>query len=184
MFDSIRSTHPEFQKRWLLHSIEQPHLTPTGFQLEISPSKNPPRTGGKLTGYVLYPEKYRTSIIGGKGHEFFVDGRNYTNNGSVYDIIEKRPDTEPGAWRIELSPETQNLVDHFLVVMHPESSNTPDSFLYIEPAMRPGFYGCTVHGKVGTRTWWFRSDASEVTVEEAGAKIIAIKLPAGTASDD
>ena len=129
VFDSIRSTHAEFQKRWLLHSIEQPHLTPTGFQLEISPSKNPPRTGGKLTGYVLYPEKYRTSIIGGKGHEFFVDGRNYTNNGSIYDIIEKRPDTEPGAWRIEISPDTQNLADHFLVVMHPESSNTPDSFL-------------------------------------------------------
>ncbi len=50
--------------------------------------------------------------------------------------------------------------------------------------MRPGFYGCAVHGKDGTRTWWFRSDASEATVEEAGAEIIAIKLPADTASND
>ena len=182
VFDSVTSTRREFQKRWLLHSIEQPQLTRSGFKLKISPSRNPLRTGGKLTGYVIQPAKYSTSIIGGKGYEFFVDGRNYTNNDSVYDIIEKRPDTEPGAWRIELSPDTQNLVDHFLVVMHPEPSNTSASYLQVEPAIRSGFYGCTVHGKDGARTWWFRKDAGEIKIEKTGEEIIDVSISAITTS--
>jgi hypothetical protein len=184
VFDSITSTRPGFQKRWLLHSIEQPLLTPTGFQLAVSPDGNPLHTGGKLTAYVIEPDKYRTAVIGGKGHEFFVDNWNYTDNGGIYDDISKKPAAEPGAWRIELSPDTPNLSDHFLVVMHPESSKAPAGDLRIEPATRPGFYGCTVRGKDGTRTWWFRSDASAISVETAGAGTISIEAPADTVSND
>jgi hypothetical protein len=184
VFDSIKSTQPEFKKRWLLHSIERPQKTPYGFELQISPNIKPLRTGGKLSGHVIYPADYSTSIIGGEDYEFFVDKKNYTNNGRIYEVIDKKSAAEPGAWRIEISPDIQNLTDRFLVAMHPESSGTPTNYIHIEPALKPGFYGAIVNGMSETITWWFRSDASEVVVEQDGERILTIKPPASTAVSD
>ncbi len=47
----------------------------------------------------LLPQKSTTTLIGGEGYEFWVDGKNYppdTSEGGEY---------HPGAWRIEVEPE-------------------------------------------------------------------------------
>ncbi len=119
VFDRVVATRPEFRKRWLLHSLEEPLLQPDGFIVEQQPGKGEARAGGRLTAQVLLPERHLLKLAGGDGHEFEVDGRNYDENGSLQAWLKRRPEREAGAWRVELSPQAEQMEDLFLVALVP-----------------------------------------------------------------
>jgi len=108
VYDVVRAAKAGFQKRWLLHGVAEPEVaggvttwlrTDDGFN-------------GKLVNHTLLPEDDNRAItkIGGRGKEFWVEGKNYPV--SPGDLSR-----EAGAWRIELSPVAPAVEDRFLNVM-------------------------------------------------------------------
>lgn len=117
--DTLEATRAEFTKRWLLHSAEAPRIDGRRFVIERAPVM---QVAGlpRLEGEVLYPRDARIVPIGGKGFEFFVDGLNFDENGTLAANIARGPsDLDPGAWRLEISPAAPALEDRFLVVLRP-----------------------------------------------------------------
>ena len=106
VFDQVTSTKASFRKRWLLHTLEAPQVTAHGFSVSVLAQDRPGHAGGELEGKVLLPKGALIEAIGGPGFEFFVDGKNYDENGKLKDMIKKLGPNrgEPGAWRIEVSP--------------------------------------------------------------------------------
>jgi hypothetical protein len=109
VYDKITSTDASFRKSWLLHSINEPTVNNDITTI----TRTEDGYNGKLVNHTILPEadNIETVKIGGSGHEFWVDGKNYPNpprKGTHY---------EPGAWRIELSPKKPAAIDHFLNVM-------------------------------------------------------------------
>ena len=166
VFDVVEATEASFRKRWLLHSIDEPQLTPEGFRVSVSPQKRPGRAGGNLEAKVLLPSEAAVNVVGGPGLEFFVDDRNYDENGTLWETVKKRPAPapEPGAWRVEVSPSGDTREDRFLVVLLPTG-----------PGVRPehavrlledgGRVGCEIVGPKRTTRWWFDASVNGPTVE-------------------
>jgi hypothetical protein len=92
VFDQVTSSNAAFRKRWLLHTIAAPTLVDGGFSVTVAPQERPGHGGGRLTGKVLLPKEAVINAIGGRGLEFFVDDRNYDENGALSERIHK-----PGA---------------------------------------------------------------------------------------
>ena len=108
IFDRVESTKPEFEKRFLLHTVNKP--TVNG-QITVAENK-----GGRLSCLTLYPEDANIQLIGGPGKEAWVNGLNYPVDVESF----KRPNLkpiEPGSWRLEVSPKTQQFKDYFLHVL-------------------------------------------------------------------
>jgi VanZ family protein len=123
--DTLESTRAEFAKRWLLHSAEAPRIDGRRFVIERAPVM---QVAGlpRLEGEVLLPRDARIVPIGGKGFEFFVDDRNYDENGTLAANIARGPaDLDPGAWRLEIAPAAPALEDRFLVVLRPGLGTLP-----------------------------------------------------------
>jgi len=99
IFDRVTSTKPEFTKRWLLHTVEQPAVT--GKQVTVTEGD------GKLFSQTLLPEDARIQLVGGPGKDFWVDGKNYPPP-------QPGRAEEPGAWRVEVYPGAPRAEDHFL----------------------------------------------------------------------
>jgi VanZ family protein len=121
VYDDVESSNAAFRKRWLLHSIDRPEILGNRFTMRVPREDAPGRGGGRLDGHVILPESHLLTAIGGPGFEFYVDGRNYDEEGKLK-IPPRRPGAagpEPGAWRIELSPQREALSDRFLVVLLP-----------------------------------------------------------------
>jgi VanZ family protein len=121
VYDDVEATDAAFRKRWLLHAIDRPEIAGNRFTIRVPAGEGPGRGGGRLDGHVVLPESPLLTAIGGPGFEFFVDGRNYDEEGKLK-IPPRRPGgagPEPGAWRIELSPQREALSDRFLVVLLP-----------------------------------------------------------------
>jgi VanZ family protein len=158
VYDDVLATRAEFRKRWLLHSVREPRLTPVGFIVSMPPQPPLERAGGELEGHVLLPRRAQLNPIGGPGMEFFVDGRNFDDGGKVAERLahrEKSPARpEPGAWRIELSPESDALGDQFLVVMTVGAHGAirPHRVSRVE---RGAQVGVEVIGPTRTTRWWF-----------------------------
>jgi len=113
IFDRVESTRPEFEKKFLLHTVNEPLI-----KGKFSIVEN---NGGKLTCLTLLPESARIELIGGEGKEAWVDGKNYP--------FESRRNTRPlkefGMWRLEVSPVTKQTVDYFLHVLFIDDTGAP-----------------------------------------------------------
>ncbi len=107
VFDRVHSTKPEFKKKWLLHSIQEPEVT----DRSVTVVRDEPPYGGKLFVESLLPARATITKVGGPGKEFWVEslGRNFP--------VQKPPPAEPGAWRIEVSPVEPAAADRFLHVL-------------------------------------------------------------------
>ena len=122
LFDRVESTRATFKKTWLLHSVNQPSCD--GSMVEL-------RNGeGKLWCLRLWPEAAQVRTIGGPGHEFEVNGKNFPS---------EKGNDESGAWRVEVSPATPALRDYFLHVIStsepPQADCTDDGdFMVISVA--------------------------------------------------
>ncbi|MBN1670110.1 MAG: heparinase II/III family protein [Kiritimatiellae bacterium] len=106
VFDRVQAARPEYTKKWLLHTVDKPEQVVPGAWCA---------TEGAGTLYVrmLEPQGGQVSLVGGPGHEFEVNGRNYP-------LSSKLPDGNvPGAWRIEVEPPKPAERDLFLNVLMP-----------------------------------------------------------------
>ncbi len=112
VFDKVISVNPEFEKFWLLHSIEEPVID--GNEVIITRTTDGDR--GKLVNTVLLPEADNTRLkpVGGPGKEFWVFGTNYENH--LRQSLDESTHEHSG-WRIELSPEKPAREDYFLNIM-------------------------------------------------------------------
>lgn len=117
VYDKIVSNDKSFKKYWLLHSIEEPKVENDTFEVKRTLNGD----SGKLITSTLLPanEDREISIVGGKGKEFWVFGKNYPNEPT------RRPDiaNERGAWRVEISPKTEKETDYFLNVIQVTDNN-------------------------------------------------------------
>jgi hypothetical protein len=165
-FDSVVATEPSFRKRWLLHSIGEPRITPEGFRVHIPPGSRPGRSGGNLEAKVLLPRDASINLVGGRGLEFFVDDRNYDENGKVWKEVKNRPRPapEPGEWRVEVSPYRDARDDTFLVVLLPTALGVKPEHRVrlLEDGVR---VGCEIVGPERTTRWWFDPAVSGPIVE-------------------
>ena len=118
VFDNITSSNKSFDKKWLLHSIEEPDIK--GNTTVISRTED--GYDGKLVNKTFLPAQFKIEKIGGEGKEAMVSGVNYpnTDKGSA--------NSEQGKWRIELSPKAESLNDTFLNAMYvtDHSKNLPE----------------------------------------------------------
>lgn len=105
VFDRVESVKAEFQKRFLLHSVNEPMVLEN-----ISVTEN---QGGRLTSLTLLPEKAKLELVGGPGREAWVDGRNFPWD----DTARVREGRELAMWRLEVSPSRARTCDYFLHVL-------------------------------------------------------------------
>jgi hypothetical protein len=93
-------------------------------------------------------------IVGGDNAAFLVDGNNFDKEATLKKRTTKRGKIEPGAWRIEISPENDRADAVFLIVMLPtnRSSLPTHQIRLMEEA---GRIGCEITGPKRTTRWWF-----------------------------
>ena len=166
VFDQVTATDAAFRKRWLLHTIDAPRIDGESFSVSVAPGTGPGRSGGHLEGKVLLPKAAEINAIGGRGLEFFVDNKNYDENGTLQEYIRKLgPDRgEPGAWRIEVSPPRDSADDLFLVVLLPATGTEGPTHRVrlLESGTR---VGCEIVGPKRTTRWWFDPGRSGTEIE-------------------
>ena len=166
VFDQVTATKGSFRKRWLLHTIDEPTVSPGGFSVTVAPQDRPGHGGGRLDGKVLLPRDAVINPIGGRGFEFFVDDRNYDENGALREAIGKLGpnNREPGDWRIEVSPPRDAREDMFLVVLLPIAggAHAVHRVKLLESGKR---VGCEIVGPNRTTRWWFEPGRNGAEIE-------------------
>lgn len=114
VIDNVSSSDANYKKYFLIHTVEKP--TYSGNVATIR--RTTKGRNGKLINTTLTP-KIKTEIIGGKGNEFNVFGKNFPSefsnnaewNSKVWD------DAEPGTWRVQISPKNAQKTDTIINVM-------------------------------------------------------------------
>ena len=172
VFDQVIATQASFRKRWLLHTQNEPTVAPGGFSVAVAPQERPGHGGGSLEGKVLLPKDALINTLGGRGFEFFVDDRNYDENGTLHDATRMGRDVEPGAWRIEVSPPGDATEDEFLVVLLPRGAGNAPPVPQVRLLESGKRVGCEIVGPTRTTRWWFEPghDKAEIEVENGVAR--------------
>jgi VanZ family protein len=149
VYDDITKTDPTFTSRWLIHFQAEPMLTGLDrFLVSLPADDKSGKPGGILEGRVLLPQQAQITTVGGKGKEFWVDGRNYDDGGRIYKQLRgrRKKQAEAGKWRIEISPGVQAVQeDRFLVALAPKRdwSTPPPS---VQCSRESGLTKCLVSG--------------------------------------
>ena len=138
VFDRVNALDPSYRKAWLLHSVGRPQVSGKIIRAQVPghvedfdgdtvkitweggiiPPPDP-KDPGRLFVKTFLPSEHYIRRIGGKGHEFWVAGKNrpvlrYTGclkPGTRHPI-------EAGNWRIEVSPSRPAKFDNFLHLIH------------------------------------------------------------------
>ncbi len=165
VFDQVIATTASFRKTWLLHTINEPVLSADGFRVAIEAGGGRGRAGGILQGHVLWPRNAVVNMIGGPGFEYFVDGQNFDEQGGIRKTAQKKPNVEPGAWRVEISPAGDNYEDNFLVVMVPRLRADTDEIEVHATPHEGGGFGCEITGGQRTTGLHFRPAQDQVEVK-------------------
>ncbi|MAD62020.1 VanZ family protein [Haliea sp.] len=134
--DRVTTEDATFRQKWLLHSELQPELQGPYFRIAAPHTASGPR--GVLKGQVLLPEDASLTAIGGPGFEYFVDEKNYDEDGAVQAVAQRKREergAEPGAWRLELQPGRQAEAQEFLVVMRTGEWSATESITPAPAAM-------------------------------------------------
>ena len=197
VFDRVNALDPSWRKAWLLQTMGQPRISGKLLSAEVpghveefdgdtitatwpgGVCKPPePSDPGRLIVRTFLPRERVVRRIGGRGYEFYANGRNYPGPASnqrftylkgdvlsyVYD--EKRGEGQDFAnWRIELSPAKPANFDNFLNLIYitdAKSDKAPDAKLVT--AESGGMVGLAVNG------WlvMFRSKAPQLGPETGG----------------
>jgi hypothetical protein len=135
VFDRVGSADPGYEKRWLLHSVDEPDLR--GKIAVITHSK------GRLFSQTLLPVDARVTKVGGPGKEFFTDGKNYP-------LRDPRKQWEPGGWRVEVFPGAPSKEDVFLHYLYVTASSTASA---PQASLTDSTEQCVVHLVSNGRTF-------------------------------
>jgi hypothetical protein len=120
IFDDVTATKSSFRKAYLLHTSERP---------EVNGRFVTARNGDAvLYQWTVAPKDVAIDVVGGRGKEFFVNGVDYPPSRGP------RGKEEPGAWRVEVSPEEKRVDHQLLHVLFPADRGTtpprePKSFV-------------------------------------------------------
>ncbi len=119
VWDQLDALDAGYEKAWLLHTVNEPRKNPDG-TVTITEDR------GQLVLTPLLPENVELRKIGGPGHEFEVNGRNMA--------LEHHPDpakpAQPGAWRLEVVPGSQQKEDIFVNAMELGDSGGKPRFAF------------------------------------------------------
>ena len=120
VFDRVSSTNPAFEKKWILHSENEPQSLSTekfisnGEYELIGDSVSAVNENGKLFAKTILPNNPRIIKIGGKDvKDCWVDGKNYGAGKTTY-----------GKWRIEVHPTVKQKDDVFFHVLYATNNAT------------------------------------------------------------
>lgn len=120
VYDQIEIANPAFPIRWLLHSQTKPVISDLGFDITARGGQQRPAVpDAGLNVQVMLPRERQITALGGPGFEFYVDAKNYDDNGKVHAVQDRRRDLVAGEWRVELQPGVQSRNVTFLVFMFP-----------------------------------------------------------------
>lgn len=113
VLDRVESARPDFEKRFLLHTVNEPRV-----QGRLAAAEN---KGGRLSCLTLLPAEAKIERIGGPGREAWVNGVNHP-----FSVARpKGPEFTAGAWRIEVSPAVPATRDTFLHVLFVDDADAP-----------------------------------------------------------
>ncbi|MFC1715562.1 hypothetical protein ACFL6S_17965, partial [Candidatus Poribacteria bacterium] len=112
VFDRVQSAKPEFEKRFLLHTVNEPVVDG---RLCVTENE-----GGRLSCVTLLPENAELRLVGGPGKEFWVNDQNYPPGR----LSDKWKDVA-GSWRLEVVPVEENTLDYFLHVLLVDDADAP-----------------------------------------------------------
>ena len=107
--DTVESVKPSQTQSWLLHSQKKPVEKGDLFSFD--------EEQGRLFCRTFLPRNYKRTLIGGKGKDFFVDGKNFNNIDPDYmKKLAKQgiPDPKWGNYRVELTPGKNTAKVRFL----------------------------------------------------------------------
>jgi hypothetical protein len=119
----------------------------------------------RLDAHVLLPRNPDIALVGGPGFEFYVEGKNYDEDGKTLQVIRnKKTPVDTGNWRIELSPPVKAQDDLFMVVLLPNKTSElpPYQVRLLEKDSR---IGCEIVSPHRTTRWWFDSSHHGPLVE-------------------
>jgi heparin/heparan-sulfate lyase len=148
IFDRVESTQADFAKTWLLHSAYEPELIET--TACVSNGK------AQLQVHTLWPTQSEVTKIGGPGHEFEVDGRNYPpTEKQNYNA------DEAGRWRMEVRPAEQAERQYFLHVLitaDEDDADAASSVPSVELLQVEGKLGAVMKNSSGTAKVLFSTE--------------------------
>ncbi len=113
VLDRVDATSASYEKRWLLHSLNEPQVSGDLTVIQEGDSK--------LFVKTLLPAPFQITKVGGAGREFEVRGVNYVPSGGAKE--------DSGAWRIEVRPTTnanEHLFLHVFYVADASLGSMPD----------------------------------------------------------
>ncbi len=144
IYDRVAIEQPDFHVRWLLHTVNKPSKSRGVFDVTMESKPNESQLGrAGLRGFVPLPLDHHINLVGGPGYEFFVDGRNYDENGEVQREILRKQLTEAGGWRIEIEPGEQGFKHEFLVLLLPWV-DAPPADLEVRCSSEDKYHLCTL----------------------------------------
>jgi hypothetical protein len=169
IFDRVGAKKAEDVKRWYLHTMEQPlcidgtltpdtSVHPDGHFLATGKTLRSPHGGSVLFSKTILPQKATIRVLGGKGHQFEINGVNHDMTDEWWEKM-KTSDWKDyverigiGFWRVEVEPQDQQTNDVFLHVLWTTNDGAKEMF----PVEK-----ITKNGRVGVK---FRADGSDVEV--------------------
>ena len=175
VFDHVVSSHPDFRKYWLLHSMEEPQVSEAGVTVDCTEHDQQ----GRLVLNTLLPEPHDRDIetIGGPGKEYWVFGQNLPNDQEPR--RQERSSMELGSWRIQVSPKKASKEDLFLNVMQVTDWRSGRTFP-VERIEAGPMVGCRIGGPKCDWIVLFRRDShcgnTPVSVDVPGRQPCRILL--------
>lgn len=186
IFDRVNAVNAADPKRWYLHTMEKPEcidgamkpdtaIHPEGHFLASGKTLRSPHKGSVLFSKTLLPEKAIVRVLGGKGHQFEVNGVNGDMKEEWWAKMDN-PDGKAyieriglGFWRVEVEPEVKQADDVFLHVLWA----TDDGAKEMVPVTK-----IEKNGQVGAQ---FRADGCdiEVTFAQTGDVAGHVKIVKG-----
>ena len=165
VFDKVDSSDAKFQKKWLLHGLEEPEIngSQTIFRRTYADEKAKQAYNGKMTVDTLLPAKDNLNIekVGGKDKEYLVNGHNYFG----YELDSETDEGE--TWRIEVSPKQEAKSDYFLNVMQ-VSDNDKNYYLDTKLIENDTIAGVSIADRVVTFSKSGKEIGDSFTVEASG----------------
>lgn len=130
VYDHIAATSPNYQKKWLLHTINKPQAVETevlkgqpdnGILATVSKDLTVTNRTGVMNVQALLPEVTRWLLIGGQDYRFYVDTSGTEEEGfkgiNADKGMNKQSYFDNAFWRAELEPTEPAKANDFLVAM-------------------------------------------------------------------